>query len=111
MTLTYALLGLAIVVEVVATLLLKSSAGWAKWQFGMASVFCYAIAGLLLGLVLKNMSVGLAYAVWSGAGIALVCVASVVIWGQRFDAAALAGIALIAGGVLLIGLKSTVVLQ
>ena len=108
---TYLLLALAIVVEVAATLLLKMSSGWVKWQFGMASVGCYAIAGFLLGLVLNNMSVGLAYAAWSGAGIALVCTASVVFWGQRFDAAALAGIGLVAAGVLLITLKSQVVIQ
>lgn len=111
MRLTYAFLALAIVVEVTATLLLKMSDGWTRWQFGTASVLCYAVAGVLLSLVLKNMSVGLAYAIWSGVGIALVCTASVAFWGQRFDAPALAGIALVACGVLLITLKSSVVIQ
>lgn len=107
----FVLLAVAIVSEVVATLLLKASAGWVKWWFGAASVFFYAIAGALLGLVLKEMSVGLAYAIWAGAGIALVCVASVFLWGQRFDVAAVAGVALIVAGVALITLKSSVVIQ
>ena len=46
-----------------------------------------------------------------GIGIALVCIFSVILWGQRFDAAALGGIALIVAGVLLITLKSEVTFQ
>jgi small multidrug resistance pump len=107
----YALLAVAIVAEVIATLLLKASDGWVKWGFGLAAVFFYAIAGVLLSLVLKHMSVGIAYAVWAGVGIALVCLASAVMLHQRMDLAALAGIALIITGVGLIALKSSVVLQ
>lgn len=107
----YLLLLLAVVTEVTATLLLKASDGWVKWWFGMGSVFFYSLAGLFLGFVLKSMSVGLAYAIWSGVGIALVCIASVLIWQQRFDLYAVAGITLIAAGTLLITVKSSVVLQ
>jgi len=63
-----------------------------------------------LGFVLKYMGVGVVYAIWAGVGIALVCIAAVVLFGQRFDAAALGGIALILAGVLLITLKSKVTL-
>lgn len=107
----YVLLLLAIVTEVTATLLLKASDGWSKWWFGMGAVFFYSIAGLFLGFVLKSMSVGLAYAIWSGVGIALVCIASVLVWQQRFDLYAAAGVALIVAGTLLITIKSNVVLQ
>ncbi len=107
----YALLTAAIVSEVIATLLLKLSDGLTKWWWAMVSVFFYSIAGLLLSLILKYMAVGVVYAIWAGVGIALVCIASVVLWGQRFDAAALGGIALIVAGVLLITLKSGVTLQ
>lgn len=107
----YMFLGIAIVSEVTATLFLKASDGWTKWWFGAVSVLFYSVAGLLLGLVLKNMGVGLVYAIWAGVGIALVCLASIVLWGQRFDWAAIGGILMIVGGVLLITLKSEVVLQ
>jgi len=107
----YIFLATAIAFEVAATLMLKQSEGWMKWQWGMGSIICYSVAGALLGMCLKHMSVGIAYAVWAGAGIALVCLASVVLWNQRFDLAAVAGIACIAAGVALITLKSSVVLQ
>ena len=102
---------LAIITEVTATLLLKASNGWEKWWFGMGAIFFYSIAGMILAFVLKSMSVGLAYAIWSGVGIALVCVASVYIWQQKFDLYALSGVFLIIVGTGLITLKSNAVIQ
>lgn len=107
----YVFLTLAILTEVTATLLLKASNGWEKWWFGMGAIFFYSIAGMILAFVLKSMSVGLAYAIWSGVGIALVCIASVFIWQQKFDIYALTGVLLIVVGTGLITLKSNVVLQ
>lgn len=108
---TYLLLTLAIITEVIGTLLLKASDGWEKWWFGMGAIFFYAVASMLLAGVLRTMSVGLAYSIWSGVGIALVCMASVFFWQQKFDTYALAGILLIILGTGLITLKSSVVLQ
>ena len=107
----YLFLSLAIITEVTATLLLKASNGWEKWWFGMGAIFFYSIAGMILAFVLKSMSVGLAYTIWSGVGIALVCIASVLFWQQKFDAYALAGILFIVLGTCLITLKSSVVIQ
>jgi small multidrug resistance pump len=108
---TYVYLSLAILTEVTATLLLKASNGWEKWWFGMGAIFFYCIAGMILAFVLKSMNVGLAYTIWSGAGIALVCVASILLWQQKFDIYALAGVLLIVVGTGLITLKSSVVIQ
>jgi len=44
-------------------------------------------------------------------GIALVCAASVLIWGQKFDAYAVVGISLIFFGTILITAKSSVIIQ
>ena len=107
----YFLLFLAILAEVSATLLLKTSNGWEKWEFGMSSIFLYILAGIFLGFVLKTMNVGIIYTIWSGAGVALVCIASVLLWQQKFDIYALSGIALIVTGTFLITTKSHVVLQ
>jgi len=108
---TYILLTAAVVTEVSATLLLKASNGWEKWEFGVASIFLYSISGFIFAFVLKSMNVGLAYAIWSGVGIALVCIASVLIWQQQFDIFAISGILLIVVGTLLITMKSGVALQ
>jgi len=108
---TYLLLALAIVIEVAATLLLKAADGVEKWWFVIASLVFYAVAGVLLALILKTMNVGLIYTIWSGAGIALVCIASAIIWQQTLDHYAMAGIGFIVVGTLLITAKSGVVMQ
>jgi len=107
----YQLLALAVVSEVTATFLLKASNGWEKMWFGISAILLYAVAAVLLAFVLKKMNIGLAYAIWSGAGIALVCVVSVLLWQQRFDIYALTGVALIVCGTALITLKSSVVIH
>lgn len=107
---SYIYLMIAIITEVTATLLLKMSDGVEKWWFALAAVIFYAIAGLCLSIVLKTMNVGIVYSIWSGAGIALVCIASVLIWQQKLDIYAICGIALILSGTLLITAKSNVAL-
>ncbi|TXH99386.1 MAG: multidrug efflux SMR transporter [Rhizobium sp.] len=107
----YLLLSIAIVCEVIATNLLKASDGLSQWLYGGASIALYAVAGYLLSIVLKQMNVGIAYAIWAGAGIALISLASLVIWKQSMDWAAIAGIVLIVAGVALITLKSNSVME
>ena len=48
------------------------------------------------------MSVGIAYAIWCGAGIVLVALISWLVLGQKLDAPAMAGMALIIAGVVVI---------
>ena len=107
----YVLLACAIFTEVAATLCLKMSDGWEKWHYGSASIALYAISGMIFAAVLKNMGIGVAYAIWSGMGIALIVTASVVFWNQKFDTYAVAGIVLILSGTLLMTSKSAVVFQ
>jgi len=47
-----------------------------------------------------------AYAIWSGAGIVLISLVSWLVYKQRLDAAALAGMGLIIAGVVVINLFS-----
>ena len=48
------------------------------------------------------MPLGIAYAVWSAVGIALVSVIGWLLYGQNLDAPAIMGIALIVAGVVVI---------
>jgi small multidrug resistance pump len=107
----YLTLALAIVSEVTATMLLKASNGWEKWYFGYASITCYAVSGVLFAYVLKHMGVSVAYAIWSGMGIATITALSVVFYKQTMDLYAVCGVLMILGGTLLITTKSAVVFQ
>jgi len=69
-------------------------------------VVCYEIAFILMSLSMKKIPVGIVYAVWSGVGVALITLVAWFFLGQTLDAAGLAGLALIVGGVVVINILS-----
>lgn len=103
------LLGIAIVGETVATSALGASQGFTRLMPSMVVIVGYAVAFYFLSLTLKTIPVGIAYAVWSGVGIVLISGIAWAVGGQRLDAAAIAGIALIVAGVVVINTLSKVV--
>ncbi len=66
----------------------------------------YGIAFWCMSISIKTVPVGLAYAIWSGVGIVLITAIAWVLFKQRLDAPALAGMGLIVAGVLVINLFS-----
>jgi len=100
-----ALLG-AISFEVMGTTLLQQSQQFTKpWPTAGLAV-CYGVAFYLLTLALKQMPVGLAYAIWSGLGVVLISVIGLFLFKQKLDVPAIIGLALIIGGVVVINLFS-----
>ena len=99
-------LGGAIVAEVVATSALKASEGFTRWWPSVVVVLGYGLAFWLLSLTLRSVPVGVAYAIWSGLGTVLIGVVGWLAFGQRLDAWALLGMALIVAGVLVMNLLS-----
>jgi small multidrug resistance pump len=63
------LLLIAIGIEVLGTMALKISDGFARWHWGVAAIAFYAVCFVLLANVLKSIPIGITYAIWSGAGI------------------------------------------
>ncbi len=96
----------AIVAEVVATSALKASDGFTRLGPSAIVAVGYGLAFWLLSLTLRSIPVGIAYAAWSGLGIVLIALAGWWLYGQRLDAPALAGMALIVAGVLVMNLFS-----
>lgn len=99
-------LAVAIVCEVIATSSLKASDGFSRTIPSVVVVVGYGISFYFLSLTLRTMPVGIAYAVWSGVGIVLISAVGWVLFHQRLDAAALAGMGLIIAGVLVINVFS-----
>jgi small multidrug resistance pump len=98
----YFYLAIAIVSEVVGTAALKASEGFTRLTPTLVVVVGYTIAFYFLGLTLRTIPVGIAYAVWAGVGIVLICVASWILYSQTLDIPAMVGIGLIVAGVALI---------
>lgn len=102
----YLYLGVAIACEVVATTLLKASDGLSRLWPTLGTVAGYAAAFFCLSLTLKSIPTGVAYAIWSGVGIVLISIAGWLFFKQTLDAAAIAGMSLIAAGVVVINVFS-----
>jgi small multidrug resistance pump len=104
----YVILSLAIVAEVVATTALKQSNGFARPLWALVSIVGYCVAFYFLSVSLKAISTGIAYAIWSGAGIILITAAAWAFQGQKIDTAAAIGMGLIIAGVVVMNVCSKV---
>lgn len=102
----YLILALAVVAETIGTTALQASQQFSRLGPSVVVVVAYAISFALLGWALKFMPVGIAYAIWSGLGIVLIAVIGLIVFGQRLDAPAVLGMAMILGGILVIHLYS-----
>jgi small multidrug resistance pump len=99
---SYLYLAIAIVAEVIGTSALKAAEGFTRPLPSLVVVVGYGAAFYFLSLALKTIPVGIAYAIWSGVGVALITLIGWVVFRQRLDAAALAGVTLIVAGVVVI---------
>ncbi|WP_333574065.1 DMT family transporter [Sphingomonas sp.] len=103
----YMFLAAAIIGEVIATSFLKQSEGFTRPVPTLIMTVGYVCTFYCLSLALRTIPTGIAYAIWSGVGIVLVATIAWVVQGQKLDAAALAGMALIVCGVLVMNLFSS----
>lgn len=100
----YVFLALAIVGEVIATSFLKVASGdrapW--WTYAIVTagyVFAFAMLSLSLN---RGVPLGTAYAIWAGVGVVLVALISWLVFGEMLTWQQVLGIALVAGGVVLL---------
>jgi len=99
---SYAFLFLAIIIEVIATMFLGKSYYFTRLIPSLLSGILYACSFYLLAQVLRNLPLSIAYASWGGLGIILTTIVGIVVFKQKPDAAAIAGIALIVAGVVVV---------
>ena len=97
----YFYLAVAIVSEVIATSALKASQGFSRPLPLLVVLAGYGLAFYCLSLTLRSIPLGVAYAVWSGVGIALITLVGWVVYKQALDIGAIIGIALIIIGAIL----------
>ncbi|EHM45850.1 multidrug efflux protein [Yokenella regensburgei ATCC 43003] len=103
---TYVILAISICAETLATTMMKASEGFSRLLPSIVVVVGYAISFYGLSQVVKTMNIGIAYAIWAGMGIFLVSIMSFLIYKQRLDFPAIAGMVCIAIGIMVIQLFS-----
>lgn len=103
--LTAVLLALAIGVEVAASALLPKADGFTNPVWTAVVLVGYGVAIWLLTVVVRSMPVSVAYAIWAGAGTALVAVVGLVFLGESFNWVKVLSLTMIVAGV--VGLNLT----
>ena len=104
----YAILFASIVFEIIGTSALLASQTFTKVVPSLVVAVCYSLAIFGLALTFRTIPMGIAYAIWSGLGIVLISTVGWVVFGQRLDLAAIAGLALIVTGVVVVNLSDSV---
>ncbi|NNH78279.1 QacE family quaternary ammonium compound efflux SMR transporter [Acinetobacter sp. ANC 5380] len=99
-------LSIAIIAEVIATSALKASNGFSILWPAIATIIGYSIALFFLSLTMKTIPMGIAYAIWSGAGIILISTVGLLVYKQQLDIPALIGLGFMIVGIIIINVFS-----
>lgn len=98
----YLYLAFAIAFEILGTSALKYSQEFTRFWPSLIVVLCYAAAFYLLSLSLRGLTIGIAYAIWSGVGIVCIALLQTLWFKQSLDGPAMLGMGLIIAGVVII---------
>ena len=82
---------------------LKYTEGFTRLWPSLGTVFAMVASMILLGIAMKTLPVGTAYAVWVGVGAVGTVVLGIVLFGEPAGALRIASIVLIVAGI--VGLK------
>lgn len=100
------LLCVAIITETTATISLKLSDGFTKPLFSFITILGYIVSFYLLSIIVKDLPIGIVYAIWSGMGIILVSIIGYFLFEQSLNITSLIGIIFIIIGVVLVNFYS-----
>jgi small multidrug resistance pump len=101
LVLCYGALAFAIAFEVTGSALLLKSQQFTRPLPTIGMGACYVASFYFLSHALKAIPLGVAYAIWAGAGIILITVITVILFRQTLDVAALVGIGFIVCGIVI----------
>lgn len=100
----YIFLGCAIILELLATTLLKYSVGFTKIYPTLGCLMAYFLCFFLFSKALNSINLGAAYATWSAVGIVVSAIISAVLFGERLNTIGIVSLVLIISGCILLNL-------
>ncbi|WP_405098918.1 DMT family transporter [Oceanobacillus sp. FSL H7-0719] len=98
----YSYLAISIIAEVFGTAMLKLSDGFTAFLPSLGVVGGYGLAFYCLSLCLRTIPLSLAYAIWSGAGTAIIALIGYIFWNEAFGMLKVTGFLLIIGGIIVL---------
>ena len=99
---TWVLLGLAIVFEVVGTISLKLSDGMQKMGYVAILVTGYGMSFYFMSLVARVLPVAVVYAIWSGVGLSLITLVGWLFLKESLEWPVIIGMVFVIVGVMMI---------
>ena len=103
----YVLLGMAIVLEIIATTLLKASEGFSKLIPAAGCVVFYILCFYSFSKALLKIDLGVAYATWCAGGIVATTVIAAVVFGQKLNTVGVIAVVMIVVGCVILNLYGT----
>lgn len=102
---SFVLLGIAIIAEIIGTSLLKATEGFTRLWPTVASLSAYTVAFIALAqAIARGMNVGFAYALWSGLGTTIIVLIGALFLGESLGPVKILGVALVVAGVVTLNL-------
>jgi len=106
MQFAWMLVGGAIIAEITAAILLRSSEGFKKLLPTVAALAAFGSAFYLISLALIDLPVSTVYPVWAGGGTAGVALIGVLMLGEKASVLKGVGVVLVVAGIVLLNVAS-----
>ena len=102
----YLFLLVAIIAEVFATSLIKSTEGFTRLWPTVGCLAGYGVAFYMLSIAIaRGMQVGIGYALWSAIGTTLIVIVGIAFLDEPLTAMKVAGVTLVVAGVVTLNLS------
>lgn len=98
------LVATSVIAEVVGTVALKYSDGFSKLLPSAAAATCYALAIWLMAVAMRQLDMGITYAVWAASGTAATALVGIAFFGEALGTVKAMGLVCVVGGVVMLNL-------
>ena len=98
------LVAISVVAEVVGTVALKYSDGFSRLLPSGAAAACYALAIWLMAVAMRQLDMGITYAVWAASGTAATALVGIAFFGEHMSSVKALGLVCVVAGVVMLAL-------
>ncbi|WP_331374308.1 SMR family transporter [Sinorhizobium chiapasense] len=102
MRVAWLFLVLAITTEVAGLTAMKAASASGSYAGHAIMYASIALSYVFLAKAVKTISVGVAYAIWEGSGVALITIVSVFVFGHALSGREMLGLSMAVAGILLV---------
>ena len=96
------LVAVSVIAEVAGTVALKHSAGFSSLFPSGAAAACYALAIWLMAVAVRQLEMGMTYAVWAASGTAATALVGMAFYGEQMGYIKAFGLVCVVAGVVML---------